>query len=192
MPSKKYRTPILQERIYHIFNRGINHQVVFHSNSDKEWFLRRFKHYLKEYAEVHSYCILDNHYHFLIKIKQHKGLPSHFSRQFGNLILSYTHYYNRKYDHSGPVFHRCFKRLKVEEEVYFLMLYWYIHNNPEKHRLVDDYRSYVYSSYQGLLTGNDLLVTQVIAMESFGGLIPFREFHERRHKENQLDMLTME
>lgn len=192
MPSKKYTTPIEPGRIYHIYNRGINHQTTFHTGADIRRFLFRFKHYLADYAEVLSYCILDNHYHFLIRIKKTNELPSTFSRQFGNMVLSYTHYYNRTYDYSGPIFHRCFKRLTVDHRTYFLMLFWYIHNNPVKHQKATGIPDYAYSSFRGYLYRRDPILAIDSGIEVFGSIENFLSFHRIERDDNLLHRLQLE
>ncbi len=192
MPSAKYRTPIEAGRVFHVYNRGINHQAVFPNDEDKRWFLRRFKHYLHDYADILCYCILDNHYHFLLRIKENPSLPSTFSRQFGKLILSYTHYFNRKYGHDGPVFHRCFKRLIVNGVVYLKTLFWYIHFNPMKHFHHKDYLRYPFSSYASYKGRDDDLLAFEEGVAVFGSINNLLEFHDYMHEIGILEKLPME
>jgi len=193
MPSLKYISPILKGKIFHIFNRGINQQTVFHDDQDKRIFLERFRKYLGDYCEVLCFCILDNHYHFLLRIKEGKDLPSNFSKQFGKLILSYTHYYNRKYQHSGPVFHRRFKRLIVETEDYLRHLIWYIHSNPLKHGVEDEFWNYYYCSFYFISRRlADPLLSGSYTLELFGGLEPLMKFHSHSGDENHIKKLAME
>lgn len=193
MPSKKYTTPIRTGRYFHLFNRGINHQTVFTCEEDKQVFLDKVKHYLHDYAEILSYCILDNHYHFLIRIKESGPHSSCFSKQFGKLILSYTYYFNKKYDHQGPIFHRRFKRLEVETDSYLMNLFWYIHANPMHHGLANDYRDYPYSSVNAYLNGiSDNYVSIAEGIAHFGTIEKLRQYHFARHDISTLRFLAME
>jgi hypothetical protein len=55
------------------------------------------------------------------------------------------------YNRSGALFEAPFKRIEVEEESYFTHLIAYIHSNPQKHKIVADFRDYLYSSYEAYL-----------------------------------------
>lgn len=193
MPSKKYTTPILLRRVYHIFNRGINHQKVFIDSQDKRVFLQKFRHYLGDFADVFSYCLLDNHYHFLLRIEDPGSLDSNFSKQFGKLILSYTHYFNKKYKHSGPIFHRRFKRLLISDENYAKNLIWYIHYNPERHGTCLNFSNYDFSSFKAyLLQSADPLIEESSSQEFFNSRIDLLQFHYFQQQEVDIGSYIME
>lgn len=50
------------------------------------------------------------------------------------------------------MFERPFKRIPVTDGDYFARLLIYIHQNPQRHGLIEDYRDWPYSSY-GVFTG---------------------------------------
>jgi REP element-mobilizing transposase RayT len=54
---------------YHIYNRGINGCKIFDIENDYHFFLQKFCKYLKDLVDVYAYCLMPNHFHFLIKIK---------------------------------------------------------------------------------------------------------------------------
>jgi putative transposase len=60
-----------QGNLYHIYNRGNNKQLIFFERKNYIYFLKLFKNYLSSYIDVYAYCLMPNHFHFLIKIKEH-------------------------------------------------------------------------------------------------------------------------
>ena len=54
---------------YHIYNRGNNRQNIFFEERNYLYFLRLFEKYLFNLVDVYAYCLMPNHFHFLIKIK---------------------------------------------------------------------------------------------------------------------------
>ena len=64
-------TPLMQaDSFYHIFNRAnSNHDVLFTSAENYRFFLIKFATYLSPYIKIYAYCLLPNHFHFLIQVK---------------------------------------------------------------------------------------------------------------------------
>jgi REP element-mobilizing transposase RayT len=59
-----------QGHFYHVYNRGNNKQPIFFERRNYIHFLSLFKKYLSGYADVYAYCLMPNHFHFLIKVKE--------------------------------------------------------------------------------------------------------------------------
>ena len=74
------------------------------------------------------------------------------SQQFGNLFNAYAKAINKAYRRTGSLFENPFGRIPVTSDAYFGRLVAYIHQNPQKHRFVDDFRAWPYSSYQAFLS----------------------------------------
>ncbi|OGE00848.1 hypothetical protein A3A54_01655 [Candidatus Curtissbacteria bacterium RIFCSPLOWO2_01_FULL_39_62] len=60
-------------------------------------------------------------------------------------------YFNRKYEHFGPVFQNRFKSILIENDSYFLKLSQYIYLNPVKANLAKNPLDYKYSSIREAL-----------------------------------------
>jgi len=146
---------------YHIFNRGVNGQKVFASNQNFEFFLIKAKFYLLDYFDFYAYCLMNNHFHFLLRAKplQHHetkkstktGLHSDdqiYSKQIGKLISSYTQAFNKVENRHGPLLESPFKRKKIESENYLRNCLIYIHQNPLE--LGVKLQDYQYSSYRAI------------------------------------------
>jgi REP element-mobilizing transposase RayT len=67
--SMDYHLPLEKGCYYHIYNRGNNGDNIFYTPENYSYFLKRFDYYLSDYLEVYAYCLLPNHFHFLVRVK---------------------------------------------------------------------------------------------------------------------------
>jgi putative transposase len=150
MPSKKIKTPILPDKYYHVFNKANNEEKIFRDDSDYQFFLRKLCELVTQNVDIYTFCLLPNHFHLLIKPKpllQDRGSKS-INESLRKFFQIYVQYFNKKYERKGSLFLKSFRRIIVAEEFYLKLLVFYIHYNPQKHRVVADYRKYRYSSYR--------------------------------------------
>ena len=63
------KQPILHGNYYHIYNRGNNGIDVFLDNDSYYHFLRLYAKYVEPIAETFAWCLLKNHFHLLVRIK---------------------------------------------------------------------------------------------------------------------------
>jgi len=61
--------------------------------------------------------------------------------------VSYSYYYNKKYERTGHLFQDRFKSEPVNDMNYFVTLFRYIHQNPVKAGIVTDIDYYPWSSW---------------------------------------------
>ena len=177
MPTKKILTPIEPGYTYHIYNRGNNYQNTFFSDEDYQLFLGRFKFYMKGSCLLYAFVLLPNHYHLLLRV--HDGEPGlQFSHQYSKFILSYTNKLNFKLKRNGSFFLARFRRIRVESEDYLRRLIYYIHHNPVKHNVFDDYKNYPYSSYRIFKSNQPTSLGREQALDFFGGINDFNEYHQ--------------
>ncbi|MEN6568216.1 MAG: transposase, partial [Veillonellales bacterium] len=129
--------------IYHVILRGINKQVIFEDEEDRQKFLAYLQHYkmICNYA-IYGYCLMDNHIHLVLK-EQEEDLSSIMKR----IGVRYVAWYNRKYARCGHLFQDRFKSEVIESDEYLLSVLRYIHQNPLKAKLVKKIESFAYSSY---------------------------------------------
>ncbi|WP_378954891.1 transposase [Pelosinus sp. sgz500959] len=141
---------------YHIVFRGINHQHLFEEESDFKYFLEALQHIKNEMAfEIHSYCLMSNHVHLLIREKQIADISIIMKR----LLTKYVMYFNRKYQRNGALIASRYKSISVDVDEYFIPLIRYIHQNPLKAGIVTRMEDYIYSSYREYLYGRSLTDT---------------------------------
>ncbi|PWN07312.1 transposase [Rhodohalobacter mucosus] len=55
--------------LYHIFNRGNIRQKVFFESRNYIFFLEKMKTHLTPYCHILAWCLMPNHFHWLIKVK---------------------------------------------------------------------------------------------------------------------------
>ncbi len=79
---------------YHIYNRGNNKQTVFFDEKNYKFFMRKMNDYLPIIGDVYAFCLMRNHYHIVIRIKDKEDLPEKYqinpSQVFSNLFNSYV------------------------------------------------------------------------------------------------------
>lgn len=113
--------------IYHIMLRGINRQLIFEDEEDKNRFIETLLKYKEQCGYlIYAYCLMGNHIHILLK-EGKEELTLVLKRIAG----SYVYWYNWKYHRSGHLFQDRFKSEPVEDDAYFLTVIRYIHQNPE-------------------------------------------------------------
>lgn len=137
---------------YHIFNRGNNGEDIFKEKDNYFYFLKLIKTHLVPVCDIYAYCLLRNHFHILLKIKEKEELSSAHQQKphlpFANLFNAYTKAINKKYNRTGSLFQEHLKRKRVSDEKYLVQLIAYIHLNPVKHGFEDDFKRYMFSSFQ--------------------------------------------
>ena len=67
--------PFLPGFYYHVYNRGNNGETLFRQERNYRYFLELYALYIYQIAETFAYCLLPNHFHFLIRIRNLEGLP---------------------------------------------------------------------------------------------------------------------
>jgi REP element-mobilizing transposase RayT len=147
--------PLIPGGYYHIYNRGNNRENIFREARNYDYFLRLYAKHIFSVADTYAYCLLKNHFHFLIRIKEDlSGLKNltGLSRPFSNFFNAYARAFNRAYGRTGALFQRPFGRVPVTTDAHFTRLITYIHQNPQKHGFVSDFREWPYSSYHAHLS----------------------------------------
>ena len=72
------------DQYYHIYNRGAGKGIIFFNPGNYEYLLRLVKRYIKPCGvSVIAYCLMPNHYHFLLR--QEAEIPL---SKFINLIFN--------------------------------------------------------------------------------------------------------
>ncbi len=162
-------TPIEPDCFYHLYNRGVNGEVLFKTERNYHFFLRKIKENLLSVCDLYAYCLMPNHFHLLVKIKSEDELKSlvkvpnldkakeglHapkniFSKQFSKVFNSYSQAYNKENNRHGALIESPFKRKRIDSEEYLRKCVVYIHQNPKG----EDFTNDPYSSYRDLLAGN--------------------------------------
>ena len=193
----KTTIPLLADKFYHIYNRGNNAELIFYRDEDYERFLRKHIKYCCPVVNTYAYCLMNNHFHFLVRIRSHPE-PSDLSetvfhtdvsRQFAHLFNSHAQYINKHYDRTGSLFEKPFKRLPIDNENYFIEVLKYIHWNPQFHHSKIVFDEYPFSSYDRYLSSDSSRLERDFVFNLFGGRERFVEAHHKFSKRlsNELD-----
>lgn len=170
-----YHAPLFKDRFYHIYNRSVGKDVLFYNNENYKYFLEKYSKYLDGIVNTYSFCLLPNHFHFLIRptIEDQEQI----SQQFQRFFISYSMSVNKEQERSGNLFQKNFKRKIIEDESYLKSVVYYIHANPLHHKLRNDFENYPYSSYQIILSNKPTRLKRQDVIEWFGSREQFVEFH---------------
>lgn len=172
MPRRKQL--IINDEVYHVFNKSIDKKPAFVTKrecdravevigyyklqnppvrysryrrmkiADRKDILSKIRN--RKLVEIFSFCLMPNHFHFLVKQKIDGGI----SRFIGNFLNSYTRYYNTRRERVGPLFLDQFKAVRIESDEQLLHVSRYIHLNPYTSYVVGkilDLDKYIWSSF---------------------------------------------
>jgi len=151
--------------IYHVFNRGNNRQKIFYQRKNYVRFLDKVKLLLFPVCDILAYCLMPNHFHFLIYASEKTVMPftrysrnnpqqlkmSVFAHGIKQLLSGYTKVINHQENRTGSLFSQNTKALQVSNENIFqdyaAWCFIYIHQNPLRGNLVKNLRDWEFSSY---------------------------------------------
>ncbi len=148
-----------ENNFYHIYNRTNNEELLFRSEENYRYFLKKYRFYLEEYLETIAYCLMPTHFHFLVRVKEfitdvprlqgvaHLNKQNIISHKIKILLSSYTKAINKKYNRHGNLFQQNTKSKPVDNNRYLVTLLTYIHQNPVRSNLVEKAEDWKYSSY---------------------------------------------
>ena len=132
---------------YHVLNRANGRELIFLDQRDREKFLQYLETAIERYGViVHTYCLMDNHYHLLLETPQpNLSVTMHW------LNVSYATYFNRKRRRHGHLFQGRFKAILIDADAYLKQLSRYIHLNPVRAEMVTSPDQYQWSSYPAFI-----------------------------------------
>jgi len=197
-----------ENEYYHVFNRGVEKRLIFLDEQDYNMFLYYIFIYLAEpktviakyptlplrlrgkslyhNVELLAYCLMPNHFHFLLRQKSKDGV-SKFLKQFTN---AYTHYFNTKYKRVGGLMQGRYKAARITSDEMLLHVSRYIHLYPLVASLVSDLANYKWSSYESYITGRkspivntDIILARFPSKEAYKAFVLDQEGYGRElHK----------
>lgn len=175
------------EEYYHVFNRGVDRRPTFNNIREFSRAISLIKFYRhkeipirysqlinqpietrtkifeqvfgsKRLVDIVCYCLMPNHFHFLLKQLSENGIAKFIS----NFTNAYTKYFNTKNERVGPLFQGVFKAVHVESDEQLIHLSRYIHLNPVASSVIHelDIEHYQWSSYPEYLNKHDIGITQ--------------------------------
>jgi len=145
----------LPEQLYHIYNRGNNKQRIFFDDGNYHFFLRKFCAYLGKYCKLLAYCLMPNHFHFMIFTNYDLEVGK-LNSGIGLLLRTYTRAINIQEQRCGFLFQQKTKAKCLNKQGnrtqsysidYGISCLNYIHQNPLKAKLVKKMEDWKYSSF---------------------------------------------
>jgi putative transposase len=141
---------------YHIYNRGVDKRKIFMKKGDLYYFFNtiqianqknnvssgdrnkereKIKNKILEVGEekivsIVSYCLLPNHFHFILKQEVEGGISLFMKRLCG----SYSKFFNGKYERTGSLFQGPFKASVLAFEDSLEKTSAYVNTNYKHHR----------------------------------------------------------
>lgn len=125
-------------------NRGLEKRDIFLNADHKNQFIDLLSQISEKYkVEIHGYCLMNNHYHILLKLNM---LNLHLAMKHLNGV--YTSKFNKDVNRDGPLFRGRYKSILIDKENYLINVSRYIHKNPSAANIIKDDSRYIWSSYQ--------------------------------------------
>lgn len=177
---------------YHIYNRGNNSEKIFFSEENYAYFLKLLTKYIFPVADIYAYCLLNNHFHILVRIKEKNEIEINklkfstvekpkevsASRQFSHFLNAYSQAVNKKYARTGSLFEKRFERKRISDDHYLRQVILYINTNPLKHNLVEKPEDYKWSSYNSHISNAKTKLKRKEVIELFDDVENFVWCHK--------------
>ncbi len=178
-------------RFFHVFSRGVDKRVTFEDDGDRGKFLDQMMRFRFSKADasielvrIRAYCLMSNHFHFLVEQVEEHGLAVFMQR----LMTGYTMFFNKSRDRTGALFESTYRRRHVEDDAYLHHVLSYVHANPMKlifpmrelrkplraQNILERLRQYPWSSLGEWLTNRFRYVSPV-----YSPILPTPEEHVR-------------
>lgn len=134
-------------KYYHLYNRSNNQELLFRNRENYLYFLSKYRYYMEGFFITLAYCLMPNHFHFLIQIKSCSDIIK-LKKNFGILLSSYTKAINKANSRVGSLFQQHSKSKELNEDRKLLNVINYIHQNPLRKNLVKKIEDWEFSSYR--------------------------------------------
>ena len=192
-----YHGPLISDSVYHVLSRAIGSERLFLTANNYEFFLQKYKQYIPSVADTFAFCLLPNHFHFLIQIKPFEELEQYFKQKkkgksidlnqipdlimecFSNLLNSYTKSFNKVYQRKGSLFIDYLRRVEIKMDSQFGSTIFYIHKNPVHHGYCDSISSWRWSSYNKIIGKSETILKRTEVLNWFGDVPAFKKYHEQ-------------
>ncbi|NJO90290.1 MAG: hypothetical protein HC831_16100 [Chloroflexia bacterium] len=187
-----FYAPLEADNFFHIYNRGNDGIKIFYNEENYNYFLWKFDEYMSQFVSVYSYCLLINHFHFLVKVKNEKEIiqvvkeQKNFTRiinktteekedivaaimseQFRRFFMAYGKAINNQTGRHGSLFTKRFRRIVIKDESYLKRVVFYIHNNPVHHGICPDLENYRWSTYRKIISSKKSKLMKEEVIECF-------------------------
>ena len=108
------------------------------------------------------------------------------SQQFSNFFNSYSKAFNKMHNRKGSLFSPNFKKKIITDKEYLQQVVLYVHLNPVKHHVDNDFKNYTYSSYLSVLSDKVTLIKRKEIVELFDDMNNFKFVHQEQKVKTEL------
>ena len=74
--------PLIPDQDYHIFHRAVGSEQLFIETDNYHYFLKRYTYYIVPFVDTLAYCLLPNHFHFVVRIKSEQEVADLYRKKF--------------------------------------------------------------------------------------------------------------
>ena len=153
----------IEGNIYHIVQRGNNHAYIFNDQLDKTMLMEKIRETLERYSCIFLYySLMDNHYHLVFEMMQ-----TDLSKIMHRINLSYSKYYNKKYNRCGTIFGQRYAAYQVKGGSHFHALLLYIAYNPVKANMVRHPAHYQWCAHLDIVSKRQSIVDKKYLLSRF-------------------------
>ncbi len=193
----KYHELLKPDGIFHVYSRAVGQEKLFKNEENYRFFLSKYKLHITPVADTFAWCLLPNHFHFLIQIKSFESIkalyktvkrkdefsfeqsPDFIMERFSNWLNSYTKAFNKVYERKGSLFIDYMRRVQVDEDEQLAATIFYIHKNPVHHGLVKNIEDWEWSSFKSHLSSKETSLQRDKVLNVFQGIDGFKEYHKQ-------------
>lgn len=177
----------VRDEIYHVLNRANAGVGIFKKDKDYEAFesvIQEAKE--KNPIKIYSYCLMPNHWHFILSPYADGGLNKFMQR----LALTHTQRWHAHYHNvgSGHLYQGRYKAFIIQKENYFLQAASYVERNAMRAGLVNRAQDWRWSSLWRREFGT---VKQKEMLDQWPVIVPndLLEYINRPDSKNSLELI---
>lgn len=193
-----------ENHVYHVYNRGNNKERTFFTTDNYEYFLRKIKKEWSPYCDIIAYCLMPNHFHFMliptkcgcnyVNIGGRESKLQPLSMAIGKTLSSYTRAINKQKKTFGNLFQQKTKSKNITDTSlefpayhlydYLRTCFHYIHNNPVAAGMTEKPGDWPFSSMKEYLdldenpVCNKLLALKILGINQLDMKNQFIEIQE--------------
>jgi REP element-mobilizing transposase RayT len=166
----------------------VNQDPIFRNPDNYLFLLQRVKEYSSRFdIAVIVYCLMPNHYHFLLRQDGEHTISTFIQGIFN----SYTKAFNKAFNRKGTLFEGPFKALLVGKETHLLHLCRYIHRNPLEAGLVTHLTDWPYSNYlEWVGQRSGTLFDAKFSQEHFSDSADYKKFVLEYFPSSEMDQIV--
>ncbi len=144
----------------HIIGRSNNKVPLFNVDEDREHFKATLlKYSISSQLYIHNYTLMDTHFHSMMWAEDTRTIAPAMKA----LTVSYHHYYCKRYEYRGHLWHGRFRSVIISSMEQMLQCGRYIELNCVYARICVHPKDYTWSSYHYHAHGkHDPLIQQVM------------------------------